>query len=58
MGLSDFHQVIPMIYGTNGPSAILANSIHFLHMWPYFEILYLTIPIYYAGDPTYIIWVD
>jgi hypothetical protein len=58
VGLGDFYQVVPMIYGANSPSAILANSIYSLYLWPYFEILCLNIPIYYAGDPTYVIWVD
>jgi hypothetical protein len=47
-----------MIYGASGPSAVLANSICSSHLWPYFEILRLTIPIHYAGDPTYATWVD
>jgi hypothetical protein len=58
MGLGDFHQVTPVIHGASGPSAALANSIHSSHLWPHFEILHLTIPIHYAGDPTYVTWVD
>jgi hypothetical protein len=58
VGLGDFYQVAPVIYGASGPSATLANSIHSSYLWPYFEILCLTIPIHYAGDPTYVTWVD
>jgi hypothetical protein len=54
VGLGNFYQVIPVICGASGPLTVLANSIHFLYLWPYFEILHLTIPICYAGDPTYV----
>jgi hypothetical protein len=58
VGLGDFYQVAPVTYNSSGPSAILANSIYSSDLWPQFEILHLIIPICYAGDPTYAIWVD
>ena len=58
VGLGNFHQVIPVICGSSGLLVALANSIYLLYLWSYFEILYLTIPIQYAGDPAYTTWVD
>jgi hypothetical protein len=58
VGLGDFWQVIPVIYGSSGPSIMLSNSIQSSHLWQHFYILYLTILIHYAGNPTYVHWVD
>jgi hypothetical protein len=58
VGLGNFYQVAPVTHNSSGPSATLANSICSSDLWPQFEILHLIIPICYAGDPTYIIWVD
>jgi hypothetical protein len=58
IGLGNFQQVAPVIHGSLGPSIMLSNLIQSSHLWQHFHILYLTIPICYAGNPIYIYWVD
>ncbi|KAN0066774.1 PIF1-like helicase domain containing protein [Elaphomyces granulatus] len=58
VGLGDFRQVAPVIRDGSGPAATYANSIRSSDLWDRFEILRLTAPIRYAGDPAYADWVD
>jgi len=58
VGLGDFRQVAPVVRGSIGPSATLANSIRSSYLWDHFQVLRLTTAIRYAGDPVYAAWVD
>jgi len=58
VGLGDFRQVAPVIRDASGPAATFDNSIRSSDLWQNFEILRLTAPIRYAGDPVYAEWVD
>jgi hypothetical protein len=58
VGLGDFCQIIPIICGSNGLSIMLNSSVCGSYLWSHFKILWLTVPICYAGDPIYAQWVD
>lgn len=58
VGLGDFRQVAPVIRDGSGPAATYANSIRSSDLWERFQILRLTAPMRYAGDPAYADWVD
>ena len=58
VGLGDFRQVAPVIRDASGPAATFDNSIRSSELWDRFQVLRLTAPIRYAGDPVYAEWVD
>jgi hypothetical protein len=58
VGLGNFYQVTPVIYGYSRPLVMLNSSIHSSYLWSHFKILWLTVLIYYARDPVYAQWVD
>ena len=51
VGLGDFRQVAPVIRDASGPAATFDNSIRSSELWDRFQVLRLTAPIRYAGDP-------
>jgi hypothetical protein len=52
LGLGAFRQVAPVIRHGSDPTATSSD------LWERFEVLCLTAPIRYAGDPAYADWVD